>query len=153
MSRLKRLAIGCAVLAACAARATESETPRCAGVVPRVLSPDAEPVVVGADPAAASEPPLADVDHAVLRDWLAPVMSLEMSSCPRAPSPEYFACWCRLVCGVRLQPRHAKISVRWPYADVDGPGFAVAPDGTIEECWQTQVGQTAETHVRCAVAR
>ena len=50
-------------------------------------------------------------------------------------------------------PNMIEISVRWPYNDVDGPGFAVAPDGTVEECWQTQVGQIAETHVRCRAAR
>lgn len=154
MSSLKLLAIGCAALAACAAHATQSETPRCAGVVPNLSPlPDTEPSVAGANPISDSAHPLPDVDRALLRDWLAPVMSLDTSACPRELSPDYFACWCRLVCGVHLRPREAKVSVSWPHNEAGGPGFAVAPGGTVEECWHTGAAEMAETRVRCAAPR
>jgi hypothetical protein len=86
-------------------------------------------------------------NRAWMRHLIAPIMSLDMSEC-RHGDPAFYDCWCRLVCGVRLEASDSTITISWPYNEAGGPGFKAAPDGHIEACWHTGAG-LPETHLTC----
>jgi hypothetical protein len=89
-----------------------------------------------------------EVAKAEMRRWAARISALDTSACPSADAGAYYPCWCRLVCGVRFEARAWTSRLSWPYAEVDGPGFEVAPDGHVTSCWHTGRGAPA-THVIC----
>ncbi len=86
--------------------------------------------------------------QAELRRFLAPLRSIKPSACAPVEEPAFWACWCRLVCGLRFAERPLATTIRWPYGIVAGPGLIVEPDGHVSACWHTERG-APEVRVTC----